>query len=259
VHFGDDGTYGGKNRQTKGDGAYWGNAEYGRERTDTVFVDRDYEMKSILITFLLVLFGSLSLNAQEKSDLYTACEHGDKESCRKIGNDFLQKDLSVDDTIKQLFYLSNACDKDDPEMCVYIAAIYYQGEKIRRNPELAAYYYGKACNQGIAGGCHYQAELVDAGIGEERDRKLATLIYKRGCESGEDSHCKIVGSRYEQGLSVKKSLINALLYYQRACSLAQLETSYPTENATNGCDDFERLKQKIEKYLDENSTQQGKN
>jgi len=111
-------------------------------------------MKKILLSLMLLMGMSLSLDAGDFEDYSKACDGGYATGCYNLG------------------------------------LRYEFGKGVKQDDFKAMKYYTKACDCGYAGGCFSLGSMHEFGRGVKQSYSKAKKLYEKTCDGGEAAGCK---------------------------------------------------------------------
>lgn len=167
---------------------------------------------------IIFLFCAIFLYANTIDDFKTACENGNKDVCKTLGDIYkngysLKFDQSkiepLENKIIELHKLQ--CNNNDAHSCYEVGKSIMFNSEIKNNETEAKKFfkksadlYARQCNDNNATGCSHLAIAYEYGGGvvENKNKSLelrdkALRLYEADCDNGDDSSCSMVARKYE--------------------------------------------------------------
>jgi len=89
-----------------------------------------------------------------------ACDGGDMQGCRELGNAYFNGAVVPKDEKRAADLYQRACNGGDSRSCAFLGVMYEKGETVRKDEKLAAGLYRKSCEGGDELGCRQQRKAA---------------------------------------------------------------------------------------------------
>jgi hypothetical protein len=122
--------------------------------------------------------------------------------------------------------LQSACDRSDGESCFLLGSLYYAGGGVARDPIRAFALLKRSCSLGWWRGCAGLAECYRAGAGTDVDNKRAIEEFDRACQAGIASSCFSASSMYRGLNDVDKAEKRLMLGCRISAGSARSSAAY---------------------------------
>jgi len=148
--------------------------------------------------------------AQDETEVSTACDHGDSVTCLRLfkpkadlGNVYAQYDLSI---------------------------VYMKGRGVPQDYAQALYFSRLAADQGFAPAQYNLGWLFDRGLGTLQDFKEAAKYYRLSADQGNADAQNNLGTLFAHGQGVPEDYVEAYMWFNLAAASGTVAAASNRDN-----------------------------